>query len=89
MQLPMDDIHDKCKKKAKSLHPIAQSEAETGIVDYHLSFADQGKQTSVFRSICSKQTEVFSYRFLFAGNKRKSTFPLVLFPVCGNMETWR
>jgi hypothetical protein len=46
--------------------------AETEIIDYHLSFADQGKQTSVFHfrlqptnrslpfpfSICSKQTEV-------------------------------
>jgi hypothetical protein len=24
MQLPMGDIHDKCKKKAKSLHPTLQ-----------------------------------------------------------------
>jgi hypothetical protein len=46
--------------------------AETAIVDYHLSFAAQGKQTSVFCfllqqtsgslpfpfSVCSKQTEV-------------------------------
>jgi hypothetical protein len=46
--------------------------AETAIVDYYLSFADQGKQTSFFFfclqqtngslmflcSVCSKQTEV-------------------------------
>jgi hypothetical protein len=46
--------------------------AETAVVDYRFSFADQGKQTSVFRfrlqqtnaslpfpfSVCSKQTEV-------------------------------
>jgi hypothetical protein len=41
--------------------------AETGIVDYHLSFAEQGKQTSVcskkrkfgvFDSIYSKHTEL-------------------------------
>jgi hypothetical protein len=46
--------------------------AETAIVDYHLLFADQGKQTSIFRFcfqqsnrslpfltfVCSKQTEV-------------------------------
>jgi hypothetical protein len=46
--------------------------AETAIVDYHLSFADQGKQNSVFRfslqqtkgsllflfSVCSRQTEI-------------------------------
>jgi hypothetical protein len=46
--------------------------AETAIVDYHISFADQEKQTSVFRfrfqqtnislpfplSVCSEQTEV-------------------------------
>jgi hypothetical protein len=42
--------------------------AETAKVNYRLSFADQGKQTSIFRftfvenkqmfSVCSKQTEV-------------------------------
>jgi hypothetical protein len=46
---------------------------ETAIIDYRLSLAGQGKQTSVFRlqqtngsllfllSICRKQTEVFIY----------------------------
>jgi hypothetical protein len=46
--------------------------AETAIVDYHLSFAGQGKRTPIFRfclqqtsgslpfmfSVCSKQTEI-------------------------------
>jgi hypothetical protein len=50
--------------------------AETAIVDYRLSFADQGKQTTVFRfhlqqingsllfmfSVCKKQTEVPIFR---------------------------
>jgi hypothetical protein len=44
------------------------SSAETAIVDYHLSFADQGKQTSVF--ICSKQTEVCRFNVQFSENKR-------------------
>ncbi len=65
--------------------------AETAIIDYHLLFADQEKQTSVFRfrgqqtdgSLsfplidCSKQTAtVFSYFRFRLGN-------------FGNMETWR
>jgi hypothetical protein len=62
--------------------------ADTAIVDYHLPFAGQGKQMSVFRfcmqqanisfpfpfSVCSKQTEVFRFNFMFAANKQKSTF---------------
>jgi hypothetical protein len=50
--------------------------AETAIIDYHLSFAYQGKQTSVYHfrlqktngafpfmsSVCSKQTEVVVLR---------------------------
>jgi hypothetical protein len=47
--------------------------AETAIIDYRLLFADQGKQTSVFRlkkkqkklkfavSVCSKQREVATF----------------------------
>jgi hypothetical protein len=45
---------------------------ETAIVDYRLSFADQGK--SYFRfpvSVCSKQTEFCCFRFPFAESKRK------------------
>ncbi len=37
--------------------------AETAIVDYRLSYANQGKQTSIFR-----------FRFLFVADKRKSPF---------------
>jgi hypothetical protein len=36
--------------------------AKTAVVDYHLLFADQGKQTSV--SVCSKQTEICRFRIL-------------------------
>ncbi len=46
--------------------------AETAIVDYRLSFVDQGKQTSV--SVCSKQTEVCRFRFPFVENERKLPF---------------
>ncbi len=66
--------------------------AETVIVDFRLTFAEQGKQTSVFLfhlrqingsllfpfSICSKQTEVAVFR-QFRFHLRNS----------GNMETWR
>jgi hypothetical protein len=55
--------------------------AETAFVDYRVSFADQGKQTSV--SVGSKQTEVCRFRFPFAANKQK------LPSVCGIPETWR
>jgi hypothetical protein len=44
-----------------------------------LSFADQGKQTSVSISVSSKQTEIFCFRFLFAENKRKLPFPFTEF----------
>jgi hypothetical protein len=37
--------------------------AKTAVVDYYLSFADQGKQTSLFHFQCRKRTEVF--RFVF------------------------
>ncbi len=64
--------------------------AETTTVDNHLSFADQGKQTSISRcllqqangsllfpfSVCSKQTEDAVFR----------QFP---FFRCGMPETWR
>jgi hypothetical protein len=55
--------------------------AETANVDYRLSFADQGKQTSVFRfrlqqtngsfpfpfSVCNKQIEVAVQRTIWCG----------------------
>jgi hypothetical protein len=40
--------------------------SETAIVDYRLSFADQGKQTSVFRfNLQQTKLEVYSFRFPF------------------------
>jgi hypothetical protein len=48
--------------------------AETSIVDYRLSFADQGKQSSVFRFCLHQQTEVCRFRFPVAESKRKSPF---------------
>ncbi len=65
--------------------------AETAIVNCRLSFAEEGKQTYVFRSVCRKQTEVFCFRFTFTANKQK-----LLFSVSSafrlrnsrNMETW-
>jgi hypothetical protein len=63
--------------------------AETAIVDYRLSFADQGKQTSV--SVCSKQTEVCRFRFPFVENKRKLPFSVssdFRLRKYGDMETW-
>jgi hypothetical protein len=45
--------------------------AETAIVDYRLSFGNQGKQTSVFL-------------FLFAANKRKSAVSIFRMKYSGN-----
>jgi hypothetical protein len=45
--------------------------AEITIIDYCLLFAEQGKQTSVFRFRLQQQTEVCRSRFPFATNKRK------------------
>jgi hypothetical protein len=42
--------------------------------DYHLSFANQGKQTLFSVSVGSKQTEVCHFRFPFAANKWKLPF---------------
>jgi hypothetical protein len=50
--------------------------AETAIVDYRLSFADKGEQTSVFKRFCLQQING-SFSFLFAANKRK--FPVSVF----------
>jgi hypothetical protein len=61
--------------------------AETAIIDYRLSFADQGKQTSAFHL---QQTSGI-LPFPFSENKKKlplsisSIFPLQNF---GNVETW-
>jgi hypothetical protein len=68
--------------------------AETAIVDYCLSFVNQGKQTSVFHYFCSKQMEDCRFRFPFADNKWKLPFSISSV-FCSRkhgdmgMETWR
>jgi hypothetical protein len=67
--------------------------AETAIVDNRISFADQGKQTFVFRfhlqqtnrsmsfslCVCSKHTKISIFRLV--------RFPFAKFPKHGNMVT--
>jgi hypothetical protein len=48
--------------------------AETAIVDYHLSFADQGKQTSVFCFLLQQTDGSLHFCFPFAENKSKLPF---------------
>jgi hypothetical protein len=48
--------------------------AETAIVDYRLSFADQGKQASVFRFLLQQTDGSLLFRFPFAESKRKLHF---------------
>jgi hypothetical protein len=43
--------------------------AETAIVDYRLSFANEGKQTSVFYFRLQQQTEVCQCCLRFGANK--------------------
>jgi hypothetical protein len=50
--------------------------AETEIVDYCLSFADEGKKIPFSVSVCSKHTEVFHFRLPFAENKWKLPFSI-------------
>jgi hypothetical protein len=57
--------------------------AETVIVDYRLSFADQGKQTSIFS--LQQNTEVCHFHFLFAAKKWKFPFSVSsFFRVCAH-----
>jgi hypothetical protein len=58
--------------------------AETAIIDYRLLFADQGKQTSVFR-LKKKKTEVC--RFRLQQTKGSCHFPLILFSKYIYIET--
>jgi hypothetical protein len=61
--------------------------AETAIVNYRLSFAEQVKQMSIF---CFRLLQTNgSLPFPFAENKQKLSFSLVPFSVCGIPETWR
>ncbi len=55
--------------------------AKTSIVDYHLSFADQGKQTSVFYFHSQKTNGVCRFWFSFSENKQKLPFSLICFPL--------
>jgi hypothetical protein len=71
--------------------------AKTTFVDYRLSFAGQGKQTSVFRFrlqltneslpfpfyVCRKQTEVAVFSFVFLCG-----IPKTWRPGHGDIETW-
>jgi hypothetical protein len=43
--------------------------AETAIVDFRLSFASQGKQTSVFRFHLQQTNRSLPFPFPFAANK--------------------
>jgi hypothetical protein len=53
---------------------MAQSPYSSLPLDNRLSFADQGKQTSV--SVCSKQTKVCRFRFPFAEKQTEvAVFP--------------
>jgi hypothetical protein len=61
--------------------------AETAIVDYRLSFAHWENKLLFSISVCSKQTEVSRFRFPFAANNEGRRFPLVLFSICGILET--
>jgi hypothetical protein len=45
--------------------------AETAIVNYHLSFADQGNQTSVFRFRLQQTNESFPFPFSVNSKKMK------------------
>jgi hypothetical protein len=53
--------------------------AEIAVVDYSLSFAHHGKQTTVFVSICIKHTEVRRFRFSFVANKQKLPFSVYIY----------
>ncbi len=66
--------------------------AETAIVDYRLSFDDQGKQTSVFHFRLQQTYGNLPFLFPFAENKRKLPFSVIsIFRLwnSGNMETWK
>jgi hypothetical protein len=55
--------------------------AEMANIAFRFSFADQEKQTFVFRFLFSEKKEVCPFRFPFAANKRKLPFPFVSFSV--------
>jgi hypothetical protein len=56
--------------------------AEIAMVDYCLSFADQGKQTSVIRFHLQQTNGSLPFPFPFTENKQKLPFS-----ICGIPET--
>jgi hypothetical protein len=56
--------------------------AEIAMVDYCLSFADQGKQTSVIHFHLQQTNGSLPFPFPFTENKQKSPFS-----ICGISET--
>jgi hypothetical protein len=55
--------------------------AETANVDYHLSFADQGKQTSVFRfPFCSKNGSFLFLLYICSKKTKVAVFCEFHFP---------
>jgi hypothetical protein len=61
--------------------------AETAIVDYRLSFAEQGKKTSVFRFYLQQTNGSLSFPF-FVCRKQKE-IAVIRLRNSGNMETWK
>jgi hypothetical protein len=62
-------------------------DGKTAIVYYQLSFADQGKQTFVFRFHLQQQMELYHFCFLFAANKRKLPFSVSSIFHCISVST--
>jgi hypothetical protein len=60
-------------------YALVDTFAETAFVDYCLSFADQGIQTSV--SVCNEQMEVCCFRFPLQQTNGSCRFLLVPFPL--------
>jgi hypothetical protein len=64
--------------------------AETAIINYCLSFADQGKQTSFFPFLFTANKGKFAVSiFHLKRTKGSCQFLLLPFYVCGISETWR
>jgi hypothetical protein len=64
--------------------------AETAIVDYHFSFADQGKQTSVFHFRLQQTNLKFAISVFFLQKpNRCCRFPLAPVSICEIPETLR
>ena len=63
--------------KEYTVHAKMVAFAESAIVDFRFPFADKKGNDRFPISVCSYQTEVFVFRFPFAGNFR---FPFVVTP---------